>query len=134
MNTLKKRIFPRTASWFFGAMLIFIATSTTAIASGEPTTGSGPVRLEDPLQGALKGQGLLGVAINVANVLLGMIGALGVAVVIYGGVLLLTSGGSQERIEKGKAAIIWAVIGIALALFSYIILQFIINAARGTAA
>ena len=42
-----------------------------------------------------------------------------VALVVYGGFLILTSGGSEEKVGKGKKFITYAVIGVFVAVFAY---------------
>ncbi len=41
-------------------------------------------------------------------------GIAALATIIYGGYLLLTSGGDTSRIEQGKKFILWALIGIVI--------------------
>lgn len=58
----------------------------------------------------------------------GLLGSLALAMFIYGGFLWLTSGGSPERIEKGKNTMIWAVLGVAVAFTAYAVVDFVIGA------
>ena len=60
--------------------------------------------------------------------LLLLIGSLSLVFSIYGGFLWLTSGGNTERIQQGKDTLMWAILGVVVALFSYVILNFILNA------
>ncbi len=46
-----------------------------------------------------------------------------VAVIIYGGFLLMTSGGSEQRVSQGKQAILAAIIGLAITFGSLIIIK-----------
>ena len=45
--------------------------------------------------------------------------------IAYGGFLWMTSGGSEQRIAKGKEAILAAVIGLAIVFGSFIIIKLI---------
>lgn len=65
---------------------------------------------------------VIGMAIQGA---LGILGSLALATFIYGGFIWMLSGGSAERIEKGKKILVWAVIGLVIILTSYIIVNFI---------
>lgn len=67
------------------------------------------------------------VGINVANIILGLVGALALVVFIYGGVRMLTSGGNAESVTAGKKSIMGAVVGIVLVFGSYTIITFAIN-------
>lgn len=67
------------------------------------------------------------VGINVAEMILGLVGALALVVFIYGGVRMLTSGGNAESVTAGKKSIIGAVIGMLLVFGSYTIIKFTVN-------
>ncbi len=62
---------------------------------------------------------------NAISGALGILGSLALATFIYGGFIWMLSGGSPERIEKGKKILVWAVIGIVIILTSYVIVNFI---------
>jgi hypothetical protein len=63
--------------------------------------------------------------INIFNFVLGIVGALALFVFIYGGLLFLLSGGNSDRIEKGKKALIGAVVGLIIVFTSYMIVNFV---------
>ncbi|MEK7080594.1 MAG: hypothetical protein AAB925_02045 [Patescibacteria group bacterium] len=46
----------------------------------------------------------------------GLVGALSVIMIIVAGILFLTSAGSPERIGTAKKALIYAIVGIVIAL------------------
>jgi hypothetical protein len=56
---------------------------------------------------------------------------LAVLVILYGGFTILTSGGSESRYEKGKDAIIRAVIGLFIVFGSYILVSLVTRALSG---
>ncbi|MBI2633183.1 MAG: hypothetical protein HYW78_02210 [Parcubacteria group bacterium] len=64
---------------------------------------------------------------NIVSEVIKYIGVLALLMFIYGGILWMTSGGSQDKIKKGKQVIIWAIFGLGLVLLSYSIVQFIIE-------
>jgi len=39
---------------------------------------------------------------------------LSILIIIWGGIQIMTAGGSEERLKQGKKAIMWAVIGFAI--------------------
>ncbi|MBI4457701.1 hypothetical protein HY633_01930 [Candidatus Uhrbacteria bacterium] len=55
---------------------------------------------------------------NIANIILGLTGSFALLMFVYGGFTLLTSGGSQEAVTKGKTIIQNSVIGIVIILGS----------------
>lgn len=70
-------------------------------------------------------------AVNVTNFALGFLGLVGVIMVIYGGFMYLTAGGEQEKIDKGKKAITYAIIGIIIVMASFAIVNTVIQAPGG---
>lgn len=62
------------------------------------------------------------VALNIiSNIILPLIGAIAVGVVIYGGVLFITSSGDPEKVTKARKTLMWAIIGIIIVVLSYAI-------------
>ena len=53
---------------------------------------------------------------NIANIILGLTGSFALFMFVYGGFMLLSSGGSESRVSKGKEIIRNALIGIAIVL------------------
>jgi hypothetical protein len=64
-------------------------------------------------------------AIIISNYLLGITGSLALCAFIYGGVVMLISGGSSEKVTQAKSIIIGAVIGLVIVFASYIIIGFV---------
>lgn len=56
---------------------------------------------------------------------LSIIGGVGLLFIIYGGYIILTSKGNSARLGQGKGFITYAIIGILLAVFGYVIVQVI---------
>lgn len=59
------------------------------------------------------------IAALVINILLGMVGMLMLSYIIYGGYLIMTSAGNEDRVKKGRSVITNAIIGLAIILASY---------------
>jgi len=72
-------------------------------------------------------QDLYGTAIKIVNVFLGFLGVISISVIAYGGFIWMTSGGSFEKVNKAKKILISAVIGLAIILLSFTIIQFIVS-------
>lgn len=62
---------------------------------------------------------------NTVKLLTGVIGALSVIAIIAGGIMITSSQGDPGRYARGKNAILYAVIGLVLALSAYAIVAFI---------
>lgn len=85
--------------------------------------GTGNCSLDDILQ----------LFVNITVLILGISGSLILLMFVYGGFLWVTSRGDAKRIEKGKDTITQAVIGFAIILLSYSIVNFVIAALAGDA-
>ncbi len=82
---------------------------STAAGAGLPTTN------QTPTDYAIRG----------IQVFMGFIGIIALILIIYGGFLMLTSAGNEERITEGRKIIQWAAIGILIILSSVGIVQLI---------
>ncbi len=67
----------------------------------------------------------LKLGINVANYILGIVGALTLLMFVYGGVMMIISGGSADKVKKGKDIIIGSVVGLMIVFGSYLIVSFV---------
>jgi len=67
------------------------------------------------------------IAALLINSLLGLLGTAFVVYLIYGGFLIMTAAGGEERLKKGQHIIRNAVIGLIIILFAYIITAFTIR-------
>ncbi|MDP3956900.1 MAG: pilin [bacterium] len=63
------------------------------------------------------------IARNVLNFLLSIVGILGIIMLVIGGIMYLTAAGSEERIETGKKIVVYAIIGIVVALAALVIVS-----------
>lgn len=75
-------------------------------------------------------QGLSGgtpVVANAINVALGLLGGVAVIMLIVGGLRYILSQGESSKVAQAKNTIMYAVIGIVLAIFSYAIVIYVTN-------
>lgn len=68
---------------------------------------------------------------NVINMLLGLLGTLVVAYMVYGGYLIMLSQGNEDQVSKGKETIKNAAIGLAIILSAYSIVRLAVRFATG---
>ena len=61
------------------------------------------------------------------NVFTSVMGFLAVAMIIYGGFMLLTAQGDPARIKRGKDVVLYSVIGLILVMLAYAIVNFVMN-------
>lgn len=65
---------------------------------------------------------------TVVNVLLFLLGAIAVIMIIIGGIRYATSNGDAAQVKSAKDAIMYAVIGLVVAIMAYAIVNFVIGA------
>ena len=65
---------------------------------------------------------------DVVNVLLYVIGAVAVIMIVIGGIRYTTSNGDSSQITSAKNTILYAVVGLVVAMLAYAIVNFVINA------
>jgi hypothetical protein len=64
---------------------------------------------------------------NLISLLLFAIGIISVIVIIVGGIRYTTSNGDSNKVTQAKNTILYAVIGLVVALLSYAIVTFVVN-------
>lgn len=69
-------------------------------------------------------QQIIGLAVKA---LMMFMGAIMFLLVVYGGVLWMTASGNSEKIDKAKNIIIWAALGVAVMLVSYMAVNFVFS-------
>lgn len=90
---------------------------------------SGKVTLESPIGEVTPGELIGG---KIIPAILGLVGVLAVAAIIYGGFNYVLSAGNEEKIKQAKNTITYAIIGLFLVLVSYIIIKLVISVVEGT--
>lgn len=63
----------------------------------------------------------------IINTALFLIGAISVVMLIYGGIRYTISAGNTEGVTNAKNTILYAIVGIIIALLAYAIVQFVIG-------
>ncbi len=81
---------------------------TAAGGGGEPTLGS---RVQ-----------------TVVNILLYVLGVIAVIMIVVGGIRYTTSNGDSSNIKAAKDTILYAVVGLVVAIMAYAIVNFVVTA------
>lgn len=104
------------------AAVLLPATTSLALDPGDAigtgvdaAGGSSATPLEDQIR-------------SIVNVLLFVLGAIAVIVIVVGGIRYATSNGDSNQITAAKNTILYAVIGLVVALLAYAIVNWIIDA------
>ena len=64
---------------------------------------------------------------TIISVVVGVLGLLAVAMIIYGGFMYTTSAGDASKIKKAKDTITYGVIGLVIALLAFAIVNFVLK-------
>ncbi len=64
---------------------------------------------------------------RVITYLVGIIGVVAVIMIMYGGVVYLTSMGDEAKTKKANKILFYAIFGIIISLLSYIAVQIVVN-------
>ncbi|NUM25619.1 MAG: hypothetical protein HUU49_03275 [Candidatus Buchananbacteria bacterium] len=64
---------------------------------------------------------------SIVRVLFGFLGVLAIAGIVFGGFLIMLSGGDQKKNSNGRAAIAAGVIGMIIVFSAYALASFVIN-------
>ncbi len=68
---------------------------------------------------------------TVVNILLFVVGALSVIMLIIGGLRYAISGGNSSAVTAAKNTILYAIVGLVVALLAYAAINFVINSFSG---
>ena len=68
-----------------------------------------------------------GVFTQLTSIALAIVGALSVIMLIWGGVRYIISGGDSKKITDAKNTILYAIIGLIIAVLAYAIVRFVLN-------
>ncbi|HEV7951892.1 MAG TPA: pilin [Candidatus Saccharimonadales bacterium] len=71
--------------------------------------------------------GATGIFNTITNILLFAIGAISVIMIIIGGLRYVVSGGDSSNITAAKNTILYAVVGLVVALLAYAIINFVLT-------
>lgn len=121
-------------------ILFFLGTlfPSVAIAAGLADVGAGfanPIWADICTMLPYCGQGVQGVQITtniVSNVIMWTIGPAAMLVILYAAIRIITSGGNDETVRKSmKEIILYALLGLILAILADTIISYIYNLVAG---
>lgn len=64
---------------------------------------------------------------TIINTMLFIIGVLSIIMLIYGGIRYTTSGGKQDSVTAAKNTILYAIVGLVVALLGYAIVNWVLH-------
>lgn len=75
-------------------------------------------------------QGQTGLFRTITNILLFIIGAISVIMLVVGGIRYTISGGDQNQVTAAKNTIMYAIVGIVVAILAYAVVNFVISSLK----
>ena len=121
---MKKTIRTALAGMLLVPMLalgLTVATGTLDVAAQIDLTPAQPDNVPTELDGDS------GVFKTVVNILLFIIGLISVIMLIWGGIRYTTSGGNANSVTAAKNTIMYAIIGLVVAIFAYAIVNWVVG-------
>lgn len=70
---------------------------------------------------------LVGVFTRITNTVLYVVGVISVVMLIWGGLRYIMSGGDSKKITDAKNTILYAIIGLIIAVLAFAIVNFVLN-------
>ena len=68
---------------------------------------------------------------NIINMILFLLGIIAVIMIIIGGIRYTTSNGDSQQIKSAKDTVLYAVIGLVVAIMAYAIVNFVLTSLKG---
>jgi len=112
----------------YGCSALCCIDESTTPASGGPKTGTVDLADASPVE-ITDIPTIIG---NFIKAILGFVGAVALFMFVYGGVLMLTSAGNQEKVKKGKDTLIWSIIGLAVIFGSFFLVDAVLTGFKGS--
>lgn len=116
---MKKRILPLA---ILAATALLLPGASASALTGGVSGGAAAARGSDQ-PAVLFGDG--GIFAQVTNVMLFIVGAISVIMIIIGGLRYVLSGGDSANVSAAKNTILYAIVGIIVALLAYAAVNFI---------
>lgn len=102
----------------------FVAQPVAAQAEGGISEGANSAKGEGQSDDLFGPEGVFS---KITNAALFVIGAVSVLMLIYGGIRYTISGGDSKAVTDAKNTILYAIIGIIVALLAYAIVNFVLQ-------
>ena len=111
-----------------GFVIMMIAEPLVRLAYGGGSCGGNKIFgvSTDCTNRVFDASGVLGTIAKIIVFLNGFIALVVIIMIIYAGFLVLTGAGDEEKNDKAKKTIVYALIGVVILIFSYVIYRFMI--------
>ena len=120
----KQSVFISTIGAFVASFLVVFLAPLSFALNETMMDGAQSARGADQVADLF---GSSGVFSTITNVLLFAVGAISVIMIIIGGLRYVTSGGNTANVTAAKNTILYAVVGVVIALFAYAMVNFVLT-------
>ena len=123
---MSKQLFAKSALAVAFVLSFVAAPYTHALAASTSPVQSGV----DSARGSQQPANLFGnsgVFSTISDVLLFIIGAVAVIMIVIGGLRYVLSGGDAAQVQSAKNTILYALVGVVVAILAYAIVNFVIS-------
>ncbi len=125
MRGVKRLFHPLTAS--ASALASPLVLASTALASGFNYSMADGAASAKGVDQASNLFGATGTFSTITNVMLFLIGAISVIMLIIGGIRYVVSGGDSTAVQNAKNTILYAIVGVVVAILAYAVVNFVIG-------
>ena len=108
-----------------GAALILWTGKAMALDADSSVSRGAEAARADGMPSELLGDN--GVFRQVTNTILLIVGIISVVMLVYGGLRYIISGGDSKKVTDAKNTILYAIIGLIIAILAYAIIGFVLN-------
>lgn len=119
-----KRLFKLVSVPLVALALVIVTVTTPVLAVGTISDGA------DSARGAQQPTNLFGdsgIFSQISSVLLFIVGAIAVIMIVIGGLRYVISGGDASQVQSAKNTILYALVGVIVAILAYAAVNFVIN-------
>lgn len=123
ITTVSKPFFALATTFATSALLFLQAPAAGAFSRGIQD-GANAAKGSDQVTNLF---GATGIFTTITNIMLYIVGAISVIMIIIGGIRYVVSGGNSANVTAAKNTILYAVVGIVVAILGYAIVNFVIS-------
>ncbi len=119
-----KRSLKLFTTYVVAAFTVLLLNANYALAVGTISEGADAAKGADQPADLF---GNAGVFSTISSVLLFIVGAIAVIMIVIGGLRYVISGGDASQVQSAKNTILYALVGVIVAILAYAAVNFVIN-------
>jgi len=125
MKTLfMKRVLRKIGQVITGASAVATLWAGRVMAANNPAQDGAQAAKPDGVPTQLIGEG--GIFTQITNTALFLVGVISIVMLIWGGLRYVISGGDSKKVTDAKNTVLYAIIGLIVALLAYAIVNFVL--------